>query len=303
MAKSRTQAPVLSETFDPNEPLDPSQLTSPPGEDGDDEGTPALPTRQPTVAELLQRREAEKGPAHVRPFAEPTPPSMGDNARTMLWESAGTAEDLRRLEAQGATERGEGERHAAELTAERDALLARINADCGEKISKARQAGIETSRRAALMKSTRQQLLAQAPKWLRDQIVGRTRAVTMAWHEQTTELKTRVEQMAQFVNPPNQALLDGSMHAESYPRVHESFANFIRKSHGPGSVWLPPGRSVEPDGRHRLDAVMNHLRNLHAEWSRSLPKMQQDLRTNTALKQADFDRAEDEAVAAAIECL
>lgn len=305
MAKSRTSATAPPADFDPNEPLDPSQLMSPPGEnaDGDDEGPAALPARQPTVSELMQRREAEKPPAHVRPYSEPQPPTMGDNARTLLRQSAGSAAELQSLEIQAAAERAEGERQAAELTAERDALLTKINAEYAGKISTARQAGIETSRRAALMKSTRQQLLSQAPKWLRDQIVARIRAITQAWHQQTTELGTRLEEMTKFVNPPPQALLDGSIHAESYPRLHEAFGNFARKSHAPGSVWLPPGRGSDSCGRHSLDSVMTHLRKLHAEWSRSLPKMQEDLQTNMALKQAEFDRAEDEAVAAAIECI
>jgi hypothetical protein len=290
--------------FDPNQPIDPAAVF------GDQHAETAGETAGETTAETDAATDAAQAdlqtPGEVRAvvnsltqgrtvdptrkFEKPPEPHIGDNAKARLLRACGTTAELRGLQTAAEAAQRAADDAVKQLERERDAEIERLRQTFGERIAAARQSSRGAMDKATTMRSARDQVLASAPKWLRDQMIARERAIVQAHHQATTVLQSEVEKKRNFVYPPTHR------HG-AHACATADFAAYVQQQFSEGHQFVPSG------GKRDLNVIVNHLRRLHSEWEPQLPALEKQLAENLAAKQRDVDAAEDEAIGVAIESM
>lgn len=280
--------------FNPDEPIDPATVMAgdPIGDAVEDLKSPA--EVRATVKALTEQRTVDP----TVKYEKPPEPTLGNNAKVRLIRACGSAAELRQLQQEAEAEQRRVSAEIADLERERDAEVAAVNRKYDERIAAAQETGRGAMDRVNVMRSARDQVIGSVEKidWLKKQRVARQRAIANTWHEGTTVLENRVQQMRKFVNPPQ----IGETHVDhrSWPRVSSAFALHASQTYSRGHMFLPPGVD-----RPSVDEVMRHLQSLHATWSAQLPALERELADNQAAKQRDLDLAEDELIGIAVESM
>jgi|GEM_PF-6644313 len=302
--RSRSVAGAVAETsFDPNVPVDPSQVATAEADhtqvstETSDQSPQDVPGFQSaneikqTLKTLIGRREVDP----LQKFEKPDEGRMTEAAKSRLAKAVGSAAELRELQARADAARKECDRKAADLRSQCDAEIERVRREYAQRIAEVGVPAKELGEAVVMMRSAREQVLASAPPWLKIQIRDRSRAINEAHHQSTTCMQDEVNKMRKFVHPPD--IEAGLIDYKSWPRPHEAFASYVLRTFSRGNPFLPDHSNPSHDD------VMTHLRRLHAEWSAKLPELEHRYASNVAAKQRDIDLAENEAIQVCIESL